>query len=77
MGLEKSEHCSDFKNTYVFLDAPLHYVALYIFTLPCGGSSFNEVLTLKGNKGNRRTSIGYCPHLGKSPLRPFQPEHKQ
>ncbi len=23
MGLKKYEHCSDFKNTYVFLDAPL------------------------------------------------------
>ena len=24
-------------------------------------------------KGNRRRSIGYCPHLCKSPLQPFQP----
>ncbi len=24
-------------------------------------------------KGNRRRSIGYCPHLWKSPLQPFQP----
>ncbi len=25
------------------------------------------------HKGNRRRSIGYCPHLWKSPLQPFQP----
>ena len=24
VGLKKSEHCSDFKNMYVFLDAPLY-----------------------------------------------------
>ena len=24
-------------------------------------------------KGNRRRSIGYCPHLWESPLQPFQP----
>ncbi len=24
-------------------------------------------------KGNRRRSIGYCPHLCKAPMQPFQP----
>ncbi len=28
--------------------------------------------TVSERKGNRRRSMGYCPHLRKSPLQPFQ-----
>ena len=34
---------------------------------------FRDIPYSKYSKGNRRTSIGYCPHLWKSPLQPFQP----
>ena len=33
----------------------------------------NPELNQNIGKGNRRRSIGYCPHLFKSPLQPFQP----
>ena len=37
------------------------------------------ILLCYNDKGNRRRSIGYCPHLHdlwKSPLQPFQPAHE-
>ncbi len=36
-------------------------------------ASANASFQKPGPKGNRRRSIGYCPHLWKSPLQPFQP----
>ncbi len=45
VGHKKSEHCSDFKNTHIFLDAPLQ-----TFKNPCNGVSvLNEFLCIAQN----------------------------
>ncbi len=40
-------------------------------------SAIDPPAGLNCNKGNRRRSIGYCPHLWKSPLQPFQPSQQK
>ena len=42
---------------------------LYISVLAC----WMKKREIPHAKCNRRKSIGYCPHLWKSPLQPFQP----
>ncbi len=37
-----------------------------------GGNAWKSYRLAQGTKGNHRGSIGYCPHLWKSPLQPFQ-----